>query len=100
MRRALAPMGSSAEQFAGCLHKCLGVEMHILHACRGLHVARRGSVELKLPMPGLDPCLASWLLAGRKRGVAACPCSPGLVINKRYHSPLGSNRASVRAALI
>lgn len=69
MRRALAPMGSSAEQFAGCLHKCLGVEMHILHACRGLHVARRGSVELKLPMPGLDPCLASWLLAGRKRGV-------------------------------
>lgn len=48
------------------------VEMHILHACSALHVAWRGSVELKPPMPGRHPCLASWLLGRTEEKVAAC----------------------------
>lgn len=58
------------------------VEMHILHACRGLQVAWRGSVELKLPMPALYPCLASWLLAGRGKRVATCHVCQACLINK------------------
>lgn len=74
------------------------VEMHILHACRGLHVAWRGSVELKLPMPALYPCLASWLLARQRKRVAACHVARPVLLTEI--SPLGGNRTNVRAALI
>lgn len=49
---------------------------------------------MELPMPARYPCLASWLLARRRKRVAACHGVLGLLIDKRHDLLVVTGRTS------